>query len=276
MNLLAVIEKKINLKVIIVKKIISILMALSLATAFTLASSAVSLGDVNADGQINSYDALLVLKYSVGVESEDFVLENADVNKDSKINSADALMILRASVGLETIEDDECIDSNGHSWENWKTTVEPTKTSDGKMQRTCSRCNKTESKIIPKLSTTVSDYQQEVLRLVNVERAKEGLSALKYYFPGQTAADIRAEEISVKFAHERPDGTTCFTALNEQKIEYYSAGENIAYGYSSPQEVVNTWMNSPGHRANILSANFNYIIVGVYENYWVQLFIGEV
>lgn len=256
------------------KKIISILSALLLAAAFTVVSFAGSLGDVNGDGEINSYDALNVLRYSVGIESPGFIPANADVNKDSQINSADALMILRVSVGLETIEDDECIDSYGHSFGNWKTIVNPTKTSDGKMQRVCHKCNKTETKNISKLSADVSDFQQEVLRLVNVERAKEGLSPLEYYYPGQAAADIRAKEIDTKFAHERPDGTRCFTALEEQNINYYSAGENIAYGFSTPEDVVNAWMNSPGHRANILSGDFNYIIVGVYKTGWVQLFIG--
>lgn len=256
------------------KKIISILSALILTAALTVVSFAGNLGDVNGDGEINSYDALNVLRYSVGIESPGFILANADVNGDSKINSADALVILRVSVGLETIENDECIDSYGHSFGNWKTIVEPTKTTDGKMQRVCQKCNKTETKAVSKLSSAVSDYQQEVLRLVNVERAKEGLSPLKYYFPGQAAADIRAKEIDTKFDHERPDGTMCFTALDEQGITYYHAGENIAYGFSTPQEVVNAWMNSPGHRANILSGDFNYIIVGVYKTGWVQLFIG--
>ena len=236
------------------KKFISILSALILTAALTVVSFAGNLGDVNGDGEINSYDALNVLRYSVGIESPGF--------------------ILRVSVGLETIENDECIDSYGHSFGNWKTIVEPTKTTDGKMQRVCQKCNKTETKAVSKLSTTVSDYQQEVLRLVNVERAKEGLSPLEYYFPGQAAADIRAKEIDTKFDHERPDGTMCVTALDEQGITYYHAGENIAKGFSTPQEVVNAWMNSPGHRANILSGDFNYIIVGVYKTGWVQLFIG--
>lgn len=267
-------EKKINLKVIIVKKILSILMAISLAAAFTLVTSASSLGDVNADGQINSYDALLTLKYSVGDENENFVLGNADVNGDSQINSADALMILKASVGLEKLENDRCTDSDGHSWKEWDVISEPTEATDGKMKRTCESCGRVETEIIPKLSTTVSKNQQEVLRLVNIERAKEGLSPLKYYFPGQAAADIRAKEIATKFSHERPDGTACFSALDEQNIDYYSAGENILIGLTDPQAAVNAWMNSPGHRANILSANFNYLIVGNDGTGWVQLFIG--
>ncbi len=267
-------EKKINLKVIIVKKIVSILMAFSVAAVFSIGAFASSLGDINADGQINSYDALLVLKHSVGNESEDFVFENADVNGDSQINSADALTILRVSVGLDTIENDRCTDPDGHSWGNWDVITEPTETTDGKMKRICENCGRVETEIIPKLSATVSKNRQEILRLVNIERAKEGLSPLKYYFPGQAAADIRAKEIATKFSHERPDGTMCFSALDEQNIDYYSAGENILIGLTDPQAVVNAWMNSPGHRANILSANFNYLVVGVDGAGWVQLFIG--
>ena len=121
------------------------------------------------------------------------------------------------------------------------------------------------------------DYKKAILELVNKERAKEGLSPLEYYTEGQKAADIRADEISTKFTHERPDGTMCFTALKAQGISYYSAGENIAIGFYTPESVMNAWMNSEGHRANILTPGFTHIIVGYDEtsNSWVQLFLGN-
>lgn len=64
-------------------------------------------------------------------------------------------------------------------------------------------------------------------------------------------------EIDTKFSHVRPDGSSCFTALQQKNVSYYSAGENIAYGQTSPAQVMNSWMNSEGHRANILSSSFN-------------------
>ena len=121
--------------------------------------------------------------------------------------------------------------------------------------------------------------QQEVLRLVNIERQKEGLPALQYYYAGQSCADIRAQESFDTFSHTRPNGTNCFTVFDEANLDYWSAGENIAWGHTSPAHVMDGWMNSPGHRANILSDNFTHLIVGVYIDAatgvisWCQLFI---
>ena len=124
--------------------------------------------------------------------------------------------------------------------------------------------------------TAEGDFVSEVIRLVNEERAKEGLSALKTNDTISGAAQVRASELSTLFDHTRPDGTTCFTALDDAGIRYSTAGENIAAGYSTPEQVVNGWMNSAGHRSNILNADFTTIGVG-YDStgrYWVQLFIG--
>jgi uncharacterized protein YkwD len=90
---------------------------------------------------------------------------------------------------------------------------------------------------------------------------------------------VRAEELIQSFSHTRPDGTSCFTAFDEFGVDYRAAGENIAAGQKTPEDVVNSWMNSSGHRANILSENFTAIGVGVAEDvngtlYWVQMFIG--
>lgn len=116
-----------------------------------------------------------------------------------------------------------------------------------------------------------------VVNLVNEERAKENLSPLTIDSKVQAAAQVRAQECEQLFSHTRPDGTSFSTALKEQNVTYRSAGENIAWGQQTPQEVVTAWMNSPGHRANIMNANFTTIGVGYYENangtdYWCQLF----
>jgi uncharacterized protein YkwD len=121
-----------------------------------------------------------------------------------------------------------------------------------------------------------AQYTSEVLRLVNIERSKAGLSALTTYATIEKAAFTRAKEIKQSFSHTRPNGSSPFTALAEVGITYRAAGENIAYGQRTPSEVVNAWMNSPGHRANIMSANFSKIGVGCYivnnTVYWTQLF----
>lgn len=131
----------------------------------------------------------------------------------------------------------------------------------------------------PEEDTDISNnsYAMQVIHLVNQERAKEGLLPLTYDANIEKAALIRAKETEVSFSHTRPDGTSFSTALQESGVSFRSAGENIAWGQKSPEEVMNGWMNSPGHRANILNKNFTKIGVGYYQNsqgvnYWTQLF----
>ena len=129
----------------------------------------------------------------------------------------------------------------------------------------------------PEEEGAIHPYIQQVVNLVNAERAKGGLAPLTINTKVQAAAQVRAKECEQSFSHTRPNGTSFATALKEQNVSYRSAGENIAWGQRSPQEVVNAWMNSSGHRANIMNANFTTIGVGYYQNakgtnYWCQLF----
>ena len=121
-------------------------------------------------------------------------------------------------------------------------------------------------------------YEAEVVRLVNAERAKYGLAALTQDDGAQNVAHVRAKEIVQSFARTRPDGSSCFTAASDLGVTYRSAGENIAYGYATPAQVVNGWMNSEGQRKNILSSSYTKIGVGSYSAngvmYWSQFFIG--
>ena len=116
------------------------------------------------------------------------------------------------------------------------------------------------------------DEEWEVLRLTNYERTANGLAPLSVFSELDAAAGLRAEEITTLFSHTRPDGTPCSTALGD--IPYYSVGENIAYGYPTPEAVVEGWMNSPGHRANILTEHYRHLGVGYISGAWTQLFIG--
>ena len=120
------------------------------------------------------------------------------------------------------------------------------------------------------------DFASQVAALVNAERAKYGLSALTVDTNVQQAALVRAKETAQSFSHTRPNGSSFSTALTEAGVSYRTAGENIAYGQSTPQQVMNAWMNSSGHRANILNANYTTIGVGYTvingTAYWAQLF----
>lgn len=121
-------------------------------------------------------------------------------------------------------------------------------------------------------------FAEEVLQLVNVARAKAGVRPLQRLEDLTRAAAIRAEELTRRFSHTRPDGRDCFTAI---KGRYRSAGENIAAGQRSPAEVMDSWMHSEGHRRNILNPAFKYFGLGFYAEpdsamkfYWTQLFTG--
>ena len=91
---------------------------------------------------------------------------------------------------------------------------------------------------------------------------------------------VRTRELVTLFSHTRPDGTNCYTAWDQAGLDYYwAAGENIAGGYTSPSEVVSAWMNSPGHRANILDTDFEDLATGYvyngnsyYKTYYSQNF----
>mgnify|MGYP001041825402 CR=1 FL=1 len=128
------------------------------------------------------------------------------------------------------------------------------------------------------VATTKNSYAEKVLKLVNKERAKAGRKALKLDGLLNRAAMVRAKEIREVFSHDRPDGSSCFSIMKEIGISYRAVGENIAAGQLTPEDVVNSWMNSEGHRANILSKDFEKLGVGyvktggTYKHYWVQLF----
>ena len=119
------------------------------------------------------------------------------------------------------------------------------------------------------------DRAEQVTALVNAERAIAGLPALTLNRELSANATVRAREIINSFSHTRPNGNSFSSAIT---LSYRTAGENIAYGYSSAESVMNGWMNSAGHKANILKSSYTQIGVGVVENrgtlYWVQLFIG--
>jgi uncharacterized protein YkwD len=123
-----------------------------------------------------------------------------------------------------------------------------------------------------------STPERNVLKLHNQARTSRGLSALSGTDALGRAAARRCSEITSRFSHTRPNGKSWSTVLGEFGISYRLAGENIAYGYSSAGSVHNAWMNSKGHRDNILRSSFRYAGVGHCTkgstNYWVVLFTG--
>ena len=123
---------------------------------------------------------------------------------------------------------------------------------------------------------SMASYITRIVELVNVQRAAAGLAPVTASAVLSSAADVRAQEIVSNFSHYRPNGTYFNTVLNQRGIAYNGAGENIAYGYDTPERVMTEWMNSAGHRANILDSRYTKLGVGYYTvggvRYWTQLF----
>ncbi|MFJ5715112.1 CAP domain-containing protein [Neobacillus sp. NPDC093127] len=126
---------------------------------------------------------------------------------------------------------------------------------------------------------TVSQYVQQVIDLTNTQRSKNGLPALKADTQLNGVAQKKAVDMQQNhyFSHTSPTYGSPFDMMRDFGVTYKSAGENIAQGQRSPQEVVTAWMNSEGHRKNILSANYTHIGVGFEEagKHWSQMFIGK-
>ena len=131
---------------------------------------------------------------------------------------------------------------------------------------------------IPTLDASVRAYEQEVIRLVNVERAKYNLKPLTEDWELSRVARYKSQDMHDRryFDHTSPTYGTPFQMMRAFGLSYRSAGENIAMGYRTPQAVVTGWMNSSGHRANILNNSYTKIGVGYVAegNYWTQQFIG--
>ncbi len=132
---------------------------------------------------------------------------------------------------------------------------------------------------IPGVDDTVLSYENEVIRLVNEQRVKNGLKELQADWELSRVARFKSQDMKDNkyFSHTSPVYGTPFEMIKNFGISYKSAGENIARGQATPQAVVNAWMNSSGHRANILNSTYTKIGVGYVPEgkYWTQMFIRQ-
>ncbi len=127
---------------------------------------------------------------------------------------------------------------------------------------------------------SIKALESEVVRLVNIERSKNGLQPLKENWELSRVARYKSQDMANKnyFSHTSPTYGSPFRMMESFGIRYSAAGENIAKGQKTPQEVMTSWMNSPGHKSNILSPSYTQIGVGLAKNkngnaYWTQMFI---
>ncbi|MFC0015233.1 MULTISPECIES: CAP domain-containing protein [Allobacillus] len=125
----------------------------------------------------------------------------------------------------------------------------------------------------------LNQFEQQVVQLTNEERSKHGLQPLKIDTELSKVAREKSRDMATNnyFSHNSPTYGSPFDMMKQFGVDYRTAGENIAKGQRTPQQVVNAWMNSEGHRANILNGNFTHIGVGYVEqgNHWTQQFIGK-
>lgn len=132
---------------------------------------------------------------------------------------------------------------------------------------------------IPTVDSAATAFEAEVVRLVNNIRAENGLKPLTQDWQLSRVARYKSQDMKDLgyFSHTSPTYGSPFTMMTSFGISYRTAGENIAKGYASPEAVVNAWMNSKGHRANILNSSYTHIGVGYVDsgNYWTQMFVGR-
>lgn len=128
-------------------------------------------------------------------------------------------------------------------------------------------------------SSEVSQFEKQVIDLINAERTKQGLKALQTDNQLSKVAGLKSQDMNDKnyFDHNSPTYGSPFDMMKQFGVSYSYAAENIAMGQRTPQEVVQAWMNSQGHRQNIMNPNFTHTGVGYTAsgNYWTQMFIGK-
>ena len=132
---------------------------------------------------------------------------------------------------------------------------------------------------VPTVSSSVTAYEGEVVRLVNEIRRENGLKPLTQDWQLSRVARYKSQDMKDLgyFSHTSPTYGSPFDMMRAFGISYRTAGENIARGYQTPEAVVNAWMSSPGHRANILNSSYTHIGVGYVSSgsYWTQMFISK-
>ena len=266
-----------------------VIAASSVATAGAANSDSFIYGDVNNDKKVSMVDAVLIMRNTLGLNdlSADAAVQ-ADVDGDGSVTIKDSIYVLQYICGiLDTFPVEEGPAQKPTEAPTAAPTEKPTqkpteaptaaptekptqKPTEAPAELPTNSCNSIYDANTEKDCYTLS---YKVFEIVNQERIKAGVKPLKFNNDMYKAAMVRAKECDESFSHDRPNGTSCFTALKEAGVKYFSAGENIAMGYRTPADVMKGWMDSEGHRNNILNPNFTDFACGVYKSgYWSQFF----
>lgn len=259
------------------KKVIALILTIIISVGSITIVSATDnnrlTGDINNDGTVSVIDAVLMQKHLSDILTlDENTLSCADVDGSGSLNFLDAILIQKYSLSLIT--------------EFPANATEPTQPTEPSEKPTEAPTEKPTEPTTKPETVTPNEMELEILRLVNVERTKLGYKELKFGDFYYEAAKTRAKELDTLFSHTRPDGRSCFTALLDINVntdfDRYM-GENCARYFNDAETVVKKFMNSDGHRMNIICPDYDYLAVAVYESekypgyYTVeQLFLSDV
>lgn len=278
------------------KKILAVILtgiiAVSSITMVSATSSTRLIGDANNDGAVSIEDATTIQKYLASIidlEEKSYICADTDGNGAVSIEDATTVQKYLAGIisDFPANQPDPTEPTTKPTEPTTKPTEKPTEAPTEKptIAPTHPTTKPTEPTTKPG-TVTPNEMELEILRLVNVERAKLGIKELKFGDFYYEAAKVRAKEIDTHFAHIRPDGRACFTAIEDLGIPVLNdrySGENCARYFNDAETVVKGFMNSEGHRQNIIYPEFDYLAVAVYESekypgyYTVeQLFLSDV
>lgn len=224
------------------------------------------LGDADSDGYVSITDATSIQFHLASLTTLSAqALSVSDVDGDGYVSIMDSTTIQRFVAELidkfpsqvETVVPSEFATGSGLQQGTTPTIQKPTEA-------------ETQAPTKPVDDGTPSEYEMEVLRLVNIERKKAGVEPVEFAYFIYDCAKLRAKECDLCFSHTRPDGNPWYTVFDEFKITnpWHYQGENIAWGHEDAQDVMYSewgWMNSEGHRKNILKPEFKYMAVGSCE-----------
>ena len=238
------------------KKILALIISLTILTLNTVTTTATDnnivipnyiCGDANRDGTITMIDTVIIRRYLMTSDTKNLIADEInilDTNGDKEVTILDCVEIQQYLSGL--ISSFSAVEKNIFSKE-------------GIVQ--------TESDLVKELSIDNSDdeskqFKKNVLFLLNEIRNEYNLVDFKYHGQLGLAAQNRAEELIVKYSHERPNKTYYNTILKEYDLCDVFYCENIASGYGTPSSVVNAWSKSPGHKAAIIEKKYRYVGIG--------------
>lgn len=247
------------------------------------------------DGQVSESE-------TEGITDLEAVLDPSEESESATESAADTLTTVTKESSGGTISSEEETTTTSTEYESVKETTTKAKETTTKAKETTTAkptstpapttttapATTTEAEIQYDLyavteanAVNYRSYYEEILVLVNQIRAEAGVAPLVLDDQLCKAATMRAVEMDYAnlFSHTRPDGSSCFTVLSQYGISYRSCGENIAAGYSSPEDVVEGWKNSSGHYKNMVNSSYTKLGVGYakrqfgeWAHYWVQLF----